>query len=284
MAAVLTTSLFESIRQLISRRAGIMVPANKVSSLSSKLMGHLDELGIDNFDSYLQRLTMEQTGSPIWQEVFRRVSTNETFFFRNDAQVKALTEHILPEVLKFHEKKLFKRLKVWSAACSTGEEPYTLGMQLMEALGGDAADWNPRNLATDIDTDAIRAAMGGHYTGRSLTNVPRTLLNRYFDQDGDGHKVNDKLRSMVTFKPLNFAVDREMAAQINMDIIYCRNVLIYFDVEFRRQVITHLYNALRPGGFLVIGHSESLRDVHDGFNAIRRPGTLKYQRPKEPAK
>jgi len=283
MTVALTTDLFESLRQLISRRAGIMVPANKAASLSSKLMSHLEELGIDDFNSYLQRLTMEQTGSPIWQEVFRRVSTNETFFFRNNAQVKALTEHVLPEVLKFHEKKLFKRLKVWSAACSTGEEPYTLGMQLLEALGDDAEEWNPRILATDIDTDAIRWAMDGHYSGRSLTNVPRTLLNRHFDKDGDGHKVNDRLRKMVTFKPLNFAVDREMAAQINMDIVFCRNVLIYFDIDFRRQVITHLYNSLRPGGFLVIGHSESLRDVHDGFNAIRCPGTLIYQRPEEPA-
>jgi chemotaxis protein methyltransferase CheR len=281
MPAILSTDLFEAIRQLIARRAGIMVPGNKAASLESKLASHLDELGIADYNAYLQRLTMEQPSSPMWLEVFRRVSTNETFFFRNAAQIKALTDVIMPEVMAHHEKKLFKRLKVWSAACSTGEEPYTLAMQLQQVLGQNASDWNPRVLATDIDTDAIKAAMNGHYTGRALTNVPKALLNRHFQSDGDGYKVNASLRSMVTFKPLNFADDREMTSQINMDIVFCRNVLIYFDIEFRQQVVTHLYNALRPGGFLVIGHSESLRGVHDGFTSIRCPGTLIYQRPEE---
>ncbi len=279
--STLTKDTFETIRQLISRRAGILVPENKQASLESKLASHLTELGVADFQSYIQKLSTEPSSSPVWQEVFRRVSTNETFFFRNNAQVKAMSDVILPTVVKAQEKKLFKRLKIWSAACATGEEPYTLAMQVLEGLGEDAASWNPRILATDIDTDVLRTAMNGHYSGRALTNVPRTWLSRYFHEDGDGYKVSDQLRSVITFKPVNFADDKEMAAQINMDIIFCRNVLIYFDIEFRRRVVTHLYNALRPGGFLVIGHSESLRGVHEGFDSIRCPGTMIYQRPED---
>ncbi len=278
---MLTTDTFETLRQLISRRSGILVPENKRASLEGKLASHLTELGLDGYGDYLQKLTVEPSSGAIWQEVFRRVSTNETFFFRNGTQIKALSDVILPDVVKSQEKKLFKRLKIWSAACSSGEEPYTLAMQIMEGMGSEWRDWNPRILATDIDTDAIREAMTGRYSGRALTNVPSAWLSRYFDADGEGYRVNDQLRSIVTFKPLNFAEDREMAAQINMDIVFCRNVLIYFDIEFRKRVVSHLYNSLRPGGYLVIGHSESLRGVNDDFTTIRCPGTLLYQRPED---
>ncbi|MBI5137914.1 MAG: protein-glutamate O-methyltransferase CheR [Nitrospirae bacterium] len=279
MTTELSTDQFEALRQLITRRSGIVVPENKRTSLEGKLASHLAELGARDFAAYLQRLSTEPSTGTIWQEVFRRVSTNETFFLRNAAQVKAFSEHILPEITRVQEKRLFKRIKIWSAACSTGEEPYSLAIQLSEALGDKVGEWNPRILATDIDTDAIRSAMRGHYTGRALTNVPRPWLNRHFHVEGEGYTVTSQLRGLISFKPLNFADDKEMAGQINMDIVFCRNVLIYFDIDFRKRVVTHLYNALRPGGFLVIGHSESLRGVHEGFNCIRFPGTLIYQRP-----
>ena len=280
MATTLTIDAFEALRELISRRSGIVVPANKCASLEIKLADHLAELGVRDFNQYVQRLSAEAAGSPIWHEVYRRVSTNETFFFRNSAQTKAFSEVLLPGVLAQQEKKLFKRIKVWSAACSTGEEPYTLAMQLTESLGADLGQWQPQILATDIDAEVVRTATAGNYSGRALTNVPRTYLLRHFEENGDGsYSVVNALRSMIKFQVLNFADDAQMGAQTNFDIVYCRNVLIYFDAEFRKRVVSHLFNALKPSGFLVIGHSESLRDIHNGFECIRFPGTLIYQRP-----
>lgn len=279
MSTELDTDTFQALRRLISQRSGIAFPEGKNASLQAKLADHIQALGLSGFGAYFQTLSLEPTGSELWQEVFRRVSTNETYFFRNMAQIKAFTEHLLPDTIQRNQRKLFKRLKIWSAACSTGEEAYTLAMQTMDVLGGNLAEWQPQILATDIDAAAVREAMVGHYVGRALSNVPQSYLLKYFQREGGGYTVRPELRALATFKVLNFANQAEMSAQTNMDIVFCRNVLIYFDSDFRRRVVSHLYESLKPGGYLVIGHSESLREIHDGFKTVRCAGTLVYQRP-----
>lgn len=279
MPPTLDTDVFQALRRLISQRCGIVFPEGKEASLKAKLTDHVEALGLRDFGAYFQALSLEATSGALWQEVFRRVTTNETYFFRNNAQIQAFAEHLLPETLRRHQGKLFKRLKVWSAACSTGEEAYTLAMQVMDVLGSDLAEWQPRVLATDIDAAAIREATAGHYLGRALANVPQVHLLRHFRREGDGYTVKPELRALLSFKVLNFADRAEMSAQTNMDVIFCRNVLIYFDSDFRRRVVSHLYDSLNPGGYLVIGHSESLRGIHDGFETVRCPGTVVYQRP-----
>lgn len=275
----ISTDQFTALRELIARRSGILVPDHKSEQLAARLADHLVTLNVPGFGEYLQLLSTEEPGSPIWQEVYCRVSTNETFFFRNEAQMAAFTDVILPSVMAQQERKLFKRLKIWSAACATGEEPYTIAMQVLELLGDDLSTWQPQILATDIDRDVLDIASSGHYSGRSLTNVPQRFLSHYFDANGDDMTVGPELRALIQFKQVNFADPSAMAAQTNMDVIFCRNVLIYFDDDFRKQVVAQLYDSLKPGGYLVIGHAESLRDLHSGFEALRQPGTTIYQRP-----
>jgi chemotaxis protein methyltransferase CheR len=279
MPTALDTDTFQSLRRLISQRCGIVLPDGKSSSLQAKLADHVRALGLKDFNAYFRALSLEPTSSELWQEVFRRVTTNETYFFRNSAQIKAFSDHLLPDVVRRHKAKLFRRLKIWSAACSTGEEAYTLAMQTQDVLGADVADWQPQIVATDIDAAAIREAERGHYVGRALSSVPQIHLLKYFQKDAGGYTVKPELQAMITFKVLNFADQAAMAAQTNMDVVFCRNVLVYFDSEFRKRVVRHLYESLKPGGYLVIGHSESLRGIHDGFATVRCPGTVVYQRP-----
>jgi chemotaxis protein methyltransferase CheR len=279
MATDTSTDILRALRQLISTRCGIAFPEGKVAWLHTKLADHLQVLGLKDLGAYFQMLSLEPARSEIWQEVFRRITTNETYFYRNAAQIKAFTEYLMPAAMERQRGKLFRRLKIWSAACSTGEEAYTLAMETMEVLGAEVADWQPQVLATDIDPAAVREAMAGQYSGRALANVPRTYLTRYFRRAGDGYCVAPEVRQLLTFKVLNFADEVGMAAQINMDVIFCRNVLIYFDSDFRRRVVHHLFGSLKPGGYLVIGHSESLRGIYDGFTTVHCAGTVMYQRP-----
>jgi chemotaxis protein methyltransferase CheR len=278
MTTTVETDVLEALRRLIARHCGIVVPDTKAASLRARLGEHAAQLGITSLEAYLGRLSTEPAGGRLWQEVVRRVSTGETYFFRNTAQIRAFTDHLLPETIRRQEGRMFRRLKLWSAGCASGEEAYTLAILILEALGADAARWQPQILATDIDAAAIRAAEGAHYTGRAVSRVPRTLLSRHFVREREGYTVAPQARSLVTCRVLNFADQAQMAAQTQLDVIFCRNVLIYFDGEFRRRVVHHLYESLKPGGYLVIGHAESLRGIHSGFSTVRYPGTVLYQR------
>jgi chemotaxis protein methyltransferase CheR len=279
MTTTLDTDIFRALRQLIAKRCGVVIPENKSASLNAKLVDHLKALNLKDFSAYFQLLSLEPVQSAVWQEVFRRITTNETYFFRNSAQVKAFSEMMLPEIIRRQQNKLFKRIKIWSAACSSGEEAYTLAMLTSEVLGCEVAEYQPLILATDIDPAAIREAEAGCYGGRAMANVPPAYLSRYFRPRDGRYEVADSLRQMIAFKVLNFADQAAMASQINMDVIFCRNVLIYFDSDFRRRVVNHLFESLKPGGYLVIGHSESLRGIYDGFATVRSAGTVVYQRP-----
>ncbi|MFQ5508696.1 MAG: CheR family methyltransferase [Leptospirillia bacterium] len=279
MSPKLATATFDILRDLIAERCGIVYPDSKRASLESKLSEHVLELGLPDFLVYLKQLEESAADSALWQELFQRVSTNETYFHRNAPQIKVFSEVLVPESMQAQKGKMFRRLKIWSAACATGEEPYTLAMELLSVLGDQVNEWQPTIYATDIDRQAIESAKAGRYQDRAVAQVPPDYMQCYFRQEEDGYQVTDPVREMVTFKVLNFANDEEMSTQINMDIVFCRNVLIYFDTAFRKRVVSHLFNSLRPGGFLVIGHSESLRNLHEGFDVRRFPGTLVYQRP-----
>lgn len=279
MTTTIDTDVVEALRRLIVRHCGIVVPKTKAATLRARLGEHATLLGIASLEAYLGHLTAEPPEGALWQEVFRRVTTSETYFFRNTAQIKAFTDHLLPDTIRRQEGRMFRRLKLWSAGCASGEEAYTLAILILEALGSEAVRWQPQVLATDIDAAAIRAAGAAHYTGRAVSRVPRSLLSRHFVREGGGYTVGPATRSLVACRVLNFADEAQMAAQTQMDVIFCRNVLIYFDGDFRRRVVHHLYESLKPGGYLVIGHAESLRGIHSGFATVRFPGTVLYQRP-----
>ncbi len=196
-----------------------------------------------------------------YEQMIDVVSTNETYFFRNERHFEALTKYCLPEIAR---TKKNKTLRIWSAACSTGEEPYTIAicaLENKELFKG----WKIEIIATDIALSVLEFAAVGDYYGRRIEKVPKELLAKYFTKqksENDVYRVNNELKNMVNFYYLNFF---KSSFPRNIDIIFCRNVMIYFDKEHQRKLISKFYESIDPQGYLYIGHSETLHSISDDF-------------------
>ena len=223
----MTTEQFNRLAQVIYDRSGIHFPEPKKYILESRLSHRLNELDMSDFDQYIAYLTMGPYQMDEFQEMFNRITINETSFFRNDAQLSVFEHQILPELLESRSKS--KRLRIWSAACSTGEEPFTLAMMLHRTLGVRLADWHIEILGTDISEKALKVAQGGVYNNYAVRTTPALIKDRYFTAEGRDFKLSDSIREMVNFERHNLK-DRLAAKRHGIwDVIFCRNVLIYFD-------------------------------------------------------
>jgi len=171
-------------------------------------------------------------------------------------------------------------LRIWSAGCSTGEEPYTLGIIVYETLKS-LAGWNVEIIANDISEDVLHKARLGSYTGMTMRGVPAHLLSRYFIKSGDTYTVNADLKAVVKFSLINLNDPRKVALMTNMDVIFCRNVMIYFSDEVRKQIVRGFFNALTSGGYLYIGHSETLHGISKAFKLVYFKNALVYRKETE---
>lgn len=258
-APPMTADQFSRLRQIIYKRSGIHFPDNKQYVLESRLTHRLSELELEDFDQYINFLTMGPFQSDEFQEMFNRVTINETSFFRNEPQLDVFEKTMLPELLAAREKS--RRLRVWSAACSSGEEPFTLAMLLDRTLGLRIKDWQIEILGTDISERMLDIANEGLYGDYAVRGTSDMMKRRYFTHDAKGWKLNDSIRRMVSFELHNLK-DR-MAAKRHgtWDVIFCRNVMIYFDDDMKKQVVEMFADQLAPDGALFIGHSENIRDA-----------------------
>ena len=218
------------------------------------------------------------------------MTTNETFFFRDLPQLQALNDLILPAVIK--ENQGTKRLKIWSAACSTGDEPYTLAILLLErareggSLGspgaggcdGNLSGWNVEVAASDISEAALGSARRGAYGPYAMRHVSPPLLSRYFTMEDGLHCVKPEVKRLVRFAHINLFDCARVKLMKGMDIIFCRNCLIYFDDKAKKRVVDSFYDCLNPGGYLVIGFSESLHNLTRAFHPIPSHKTVVYQK------
>jgi chemotaxis protein methyltransferase CheR len=267
---------FSELRKIIYTRSGIHFPDTKKYVLESRLGQRLTELEIDDFDQYIQFLSVGPYQADEFQEMFNRITINETSFFRNEPQLDILEKRILPELIE--ARKGVKRLRLWSAACSSGEEPYTLAIMLHRTLGVRLADWRIEIMGTDISEKVLEVAQEGRYTEYSMRSTAPLVRQRYFKQDGLYYTIDPTVKSMVTFGLHNLK-DRVAAKRFGQwDIIICRNVMIYFDDEMKKQLLGTFADQLADDGTLFIGHSETIRPGEAPFSALPIPQGFCYRK------
>ena len=254
---------FTVIRDFIHEKCGIFFAENKKYLLENRLNKRMTTLGIKSFRDYFYQVKYD-TSLKEFNMLMNLVTTNETSFYRNPPQLQCFQEEVLPQILEAKKKAGKKRLRIWSAGCSTGEEPYTLGMIILEVLGENSG-WNIEIVANDISENVLAAARKAYYSEMALRTTPPEIVKKYFTKQEQKYVVVDSVRRQVNFSHLNLADRRRMALMNEMDFVFCRNVMIYFSDEIKRQIVRGFYNALVPGGYMFIGHAESLHGISKAF-------------------
>ena len=260
------------IRMLIEERTGIHFDASRERFFSTRVREHLQDRGHSRGSELLRALRRTNVE---YEALLERLLTQETTFFRYPAVFEAFEKRVLPEL---HVKKFWKNprtLRVWSAGCATGEEPYSIAITILDSLSLAEA-WDVEILATDIGRQALKHAERGIYSGRSLASVSEKQLAAHFTAVDGGYQVKSRIRKMVTFVQMNLASPVYLG---KMDLIFCMNVLIYFSEERRRAVVQRFYDALEPGGYLFLGHSESISKMPVKFQAIVLGDCILYRKP-----
>jgi len=248
---------FREIGGIVHDVAGIRLPPGKESLVRSRLAKRLRARGVATYAAYLE-LVRDARGDEA-AEMVDALTTNKTDFFREPAHFDFLRERVLPSLGT-------GSLRVWSAGCATGEEPLTIAMVLREALP-DLARRDVRVLATDLSRRALARATAGRYGDAAMEAVPSVLRRAYFTRDGVGWTAGPALRSLVTYAPLNLM--REWPMRGPFQVIFCRNVMIYFDRATQQRLVRRFHDLLAPGGYLFVGHAESLSGVQHGFRYVQ---------------
>jgi chemotaxis protein methyltransferase CheR len=261
---------FVRLRDLIRNRFGIWYDDQKRFLLLSRLSTRLAKRGIETFGEYVSFLSYDPRREEEWTDLASVLSNNETYFFRERAQLKALAAHILDEFLKRSS-----RVRLWSAACSSGEEPYSLAMTLLETH--KIAEPLLTIRATDISSRVLDLAAKGYYRALSFRATEPAMIQRWFRSEGDGFTLDERVKRLVSFGRLNLLDAPAVAAEGPFDAIFCRNVLIYFDKPTQKRVVESFAKALRPGGYLFLGHAESLFHLTDLYEPILGADTIVYR-------
>lgn len=256
---------FALFQKLIYRQSGIHLASGKKALLEARLTRRLRELGLRSFDAYYRHILEMDPGDELIV-LLDRISTNETHFFREPKQFEFLANEVFPAWKHRHRSAGGSRhIRVWSAACSSGEEPYSLAMMLWEHFP-PGSGWDFEILATDLSTRVLGTGSAGIWPIAKASEIPQNYLKKYMLKgtgEQSGHmKAGAELRSVVRFQRINLN-DEDYPVARNLDLIFCRNVLIYFDAQSRARVIQRLVDHLAPNGFLFVGHAESLSGVTD---------------------
>jgi chemotaxis protein methyltransferase CheR len=263
---------FEFIRHVIAENAGIVLGPNKRQLVQGRLARRLRELGLPSYESYCDHV--RNSGPEELVGLINALTTNVTAFFRENHHFEALASYMIPEALKRNQQT--RRLRIWSAGCSTGEEPYCIAMVLSETLPSSER-WDAKILATDIDSDVIASAQQGIYSMDRLAAVPEARLRRCFRRGIGANSgqamVQPDISRLVTFRTLNLQQSWPMSGPF--DIIFCRNVMIYFDQPTRERLVTRFASLLAPNGYLCLGHSES---IHAGTAPFQLVGKTIYRK------
>ena len=252
----ITDAEFNSIRDLVYKRFGIALSDQKRSLVVGRLQKKCKNHGFKTFKQYYDMLVNDKTDTAL-NELANQITTNHTFFFREPDHFDFFKSDILPWMVNEHKAKNDNDLRIWCAAASSGEEPYTLIITLLEHFGIDYKNWNCGLLATDVSEKALEAAVSGIYVQARLQGVTPTILNKYFRKVPDGYAVTDQLKKEVTFRKFNL-MNTRLPFKKKFDCIWCRNVMIYFDTPTKHELVNRMYDFTVKGGYLLIGHSETL--------------------------
>ena len=264
------------VRDLIYSEAGIFYPDAKLHTLEERCIIRMKEIGVVGLSGYCEKLTNPSSRRSELTELLNRITVGETSFFRNQPQMDAIRKIVLPKIVQAHASNGARLLRIWSAGCSTGEEPYTLAMILLEEKLGALKGLNFEVLGTDLNEMSLEQARAGAYGEYSTRNLSPYFRQKYFREVAGSFQVNPVVQSVVKFSRLNLQDQERMSAMKGMDIILCCNVLIYFDIASKRVVIQHFHNSLLPHGYFFLGPSESLYGINDDFRLVHMPSATAY--------
>jgi chemotaxis protein methyltransferase CheR len=268
MTLSLTEEEYRLFRDLIKRYAGLSYSRQKLSTLQRKLAARITHLGLDTFIAYYHYLLHNEGGSDELRELIDTITVDQTEFFRHPRQFQLLANIVLPQIKR--QKKDTKRVRIWSAGCATGQEAYSMAMVVNEMFGQDQS-WDIKILASDIDIGSLKIAQRGSYPSNCIEHIPQEYVEKYMDneagKDSGLYTVKPVLKEKVLFRRLNFT-ERQFPFVTPVEIILCRNVLIYFDATLKKSLIDRFFRILRQDGFLCLGASESLIGLDERFTLV----------------
>ncbi len=268
---------FVQLRDFIYGQSGIFIGDNRKYLLENRLANRLKENNLKSFGEYYYFLRYDPGRKAELNKLFEVITTNETSFFRNPPQIKVFQDVVLKKILQEKRTKSQRNLHIWSAGCSTGEEPYTLSIVLHEVLKNELEQWRIRITANDLSAGVLAAAKRAVYSQYSLRTTPPEITKRYFAEESPGRFIlQDRVKRLVEFGQINLSDRFQLKRVPRSDVVFCRNVIIYFDDEMKKNVISSFYDNLLPGGYLLIGHSESLHNISRAFRPIHHPGAIVY--------
>ncbi len=250
----ITDNEFNRLVSYMRKHYGINLQ-NKRTLIEGRMSNLLIELGFKNYNDYMDMCFNDKSGKEI-DRLIIKLTTNHTYFMREPEHYTFLTQEVLPFIKD--SNKATKQMRIWSAGCSSGEEAYTTAMHINEFLGAEKAKWDTRILATDISLKILSSAQQGVYNISGMQDLPKEWIDRYFDRKSDElYKVKSKLRDEVIFRTFNL-MEEIPYKKAPFDLIFCRNVMIYFEMQTKIELVNRFYDVLRPGGYLFIGHAESI--------------------------
>jgi chemotaxis protein methyltransferase CheR len=269
----LTPDAFKLLRDMLYEHCGVWLDDQAKFLVEGRLQETLRRLRFSGFKELYYFLKYDARGADEFAVIVDLLTIHETYFFREDHQLYALQREILPELAR---RRTDRVLRIWSAGSSTGEEAYSVAMLL--AGQPEYADWRIEIVASDISQRVLEVARRGVYPASAFRTTPPDYRSRFFHAESDGFRIDDSIKRMVSFFSFNLA-DAERATLLpKMDVILCRNVIIYFDLAVKKRVIEMFWNRLRPGGFLLLGHSESLINISTAFNLRHLRHDIVYQK------
>jgi chemotaxis protein methyltransferase CheR len=272
---ILSDELFDKFIKLIYKQTGLHYEYNKKYFVQKRIEKRAELHEMETLNEYFMMLKFAKDSSEFYR-LINDLTVNETYFFRDFPQLRNFAEDVLPVFVKKQEGR--KKIKIWCAACSTGEEPYTLFIILQEMLD-KPEEWDIQILASDINTEVLQSSRVGLYESRSVKDVPPEYLEKYFTKRKDKYLISLNARKSVSFKQINLMNENEIGDINGCDFIFCRNCLIYFNDESRKSVLSNFYESLNIGGFLFLGHSESVGRISSAYKAQRIGDTTVYSRP-----
>jgi chemotaxis protein methyltransferase CheR len=262
--------------EFLYKRTGIQYGESKRFYIERRLTERMGRVGLNRFAEYFSLL---RSAGPEVEQLINSFTVNETYFYREDGQLRCLSRSLLPEIVRARGPG--DLVRIWSVPCSTGEEPYSIAIWLLENWHLVDA-YNIEIVGSDIDTRVLAEAAVGVYGERALSRLSPDLVDRYFrSEDRFFRQILEDLRESIKFTQTNLVDASSVAAQGKFDVIFCRNVLIYFDDASRLASSHNLYEALNPGGFICLGHSESMSRISDRFEVRRFEDAIVYQRPRQ---
>jgi chemotaxis protein methyltransferase CheR len=277
VATTISEPDFEKFREFFYRKTGIQFEPSKRYFVDKRLLERIELTASGSFRNYFTKLRFEASGEEL-QHLTNLMTVNETYFFREEYQFKCLVRSILPDITS--RKRDRSPIRVWVIPSSSGEEPYSIALYLLEYWAG-IKDWDIEIISSDIDTRILAQARRGLYSERSVQHLPATLLRKYFTQSPAGYQISDDLRDAVEFTRVNLSERADTRAYRDFDVIFCRNLLIYFDDVSRKAAAETFYDALKPGGYICLGHSESMSRVSSLYKVRKFPDAIVYQKPLE---